>query len=62
VKAGKPVILVGATKAEERFLKGLDRRLVAAVKTPHQAVDLILKRHVTIEASAREGVGSCGNV
>jgi len=44
LKAGKPVVLVGASPAEAKFFKKLGRRLVAAVDSPEEAINLIMKR------------------
>jgi len=44
LKAGKPVVLVGASPDEARFFKKLGRRLVAAVDSPEEAINLIMKR------------------
>lgn len=62
LKAGKPVVLVGATPAEAKFFKRLGRRLVAAVETPEDAINLILKRFHQAEPSVTEGARSWGNV
>ncbi|HEX2055776.1 MAG TPA: hypothetical protein VHF07_04745 [Nitrospiraceae bacterium] len=62
LKAGKPVILVGVTPAEAKFVKRLGRRLVAAVETPEEAVNLIMKRLERTDDSSSEGVRSWATV
>ena len=62
IKAGKSVILLGATPTEARFFKRLGRRLIAAVETPEEAVDLILTRLEHGDVSTMEGVRSWGHV
>jgi uncharacterized protein (TIGR00725 family) len=50
LKAGKPVILVGATPAEEKFFKKLGGRLIAAVENPgrsHRAHDEAVRAAAT---------------
>jgi D-arabinose 1-dehydrogenase-like Zn-dependent alcohol dehydrogenase len=44
LKAGKEVVLLGATPAEEKFFKNLGGRLVSSVQTPEDAINAILKR------------------
>ncbi len=44
LKAGKSVILLGATPVEDKFFKNLGGKLVASVQTPEDAIDVILKR------------------
>lgn len=44
LKAGKEVILLGATPVEEKFFKKLGGRLVSSVSTAEDAIDVILKR------------------
>ncbi len=44
LKAGKEVVLLGATPVEEKFFKNLGGRLISAVQTPEDAVNAILKR------------------
>ncbi|HEU4684431.1 MAG TPA: hypothetical protein VFS39_08020 [Nitrospira sp.] len=44
LKAGKEVILLGATPVEEKFFKKLGGRLVVSVQTPEDAIDVILRR------------------
>jgi uncharacterized protein (TIGR00725 family) len=44
LKAGKEVILLGATPVEEKFFKKLGGRLVSSVQTPEDAINVILKR------------------
>jgi uncharacterized protein (TIGR00725 family) len=58
LKAGKPVILVGATPEEAKFMKRLGRRLVTAVETPEEAVNLIMKRFEPGHHSLMEGAQS----
>ena len=43
-KAGKEVVLLGATPTEEKFFKNLGGRLVSSVQTPEDAINAILKR------------------
>lgn len=44
LKAGKEVVLLGATPVEEKFFKKLGGRLVTSVQTPEDAIDVILQR------------------
>jgi hypothetical protein len=44
VKAGKPVILVEASPAEEAFFRRLGKRLVSTASSPEEAIDLIMKQ------------------
>jgi len=44
LKAGKEVVLLGATPTEEKFFKHLGGRLVSSVQTPEDAINAILKR------------------
>jgi hypothetical protein len=44
LKAGKEVVLLGATPVEEKFFKKLGGRLISTVQTPEDAIDVILKR------------------
>jgi D-arabinose 1-dehydrogenase-like Zn-dependent alcohol dehydrogenase len=44
LKAGKEVVLLGATPVEEKFFKNLGGRLVSSVQTPEDAINAILKR------------------
>ena len=44
LKAGKEVILLGATPVEEKFFKKLGRSLVSSVQTAEDAINVILKR------------------
>jgi hypothetical protein len=62
LKAGKPVILVGASKIEAEFFKRLGRRLVAAVETPEEAVNLIMKRFERGDHSQMEGTQSWATI
>lgn len=62
LKSGKPVILIGAIPAEVKFFRRLDRRLVAAVETPEEAVNLIMKRFERGDQSPMEGVQLWGTV
>ncbi|MCP9455267.1 MAG: hypothetical protein NNA18_04045 [Nitrospira sp.] len=48
VKAGRPVILVGASAEEEAFFRKLGKRLVSAVDSPEEAIALIMKRLGTL--------------
>ena len=43
VKAGKRVILVEASSAEQAFFRKLGKRLVTAVDSPEEAIELIMK-------------------
>lgn len=43
VKAGKPVILVEASQAEQAFFRKLGKRLVAAAASPEEAIALIMQ-------------------
>ena len=44
VKAGKPVILVGASTTEVAFFRKLGKRLISAVSSPEEAIELIMKQ------------------
>jgi hypothetical protein len=44
LKAGKEVVLLGATAGEEKFFKNLGGRLISSVQTPEDAINAILKR------------------
>lgn len=44
LKAGKEVVLLGATPVEEQFFKKLGGRLISSVQTPEDAINVILKR------------------
>jgi uncharacterized protein (TIGR00725 family) len=44
LKAGKEVVLLGATSVEEKFFKKLGGGLVFSVQTPEDAINVILKR------------------
>ena len=44
LKAGKEVILLGATPVEEKFFKKLGGSLVSAVQTAEDAISVILRR------------------
>ena len=55
LKAGKEVVLLGATPVEEKFFKKLGGRLVTSVQTPEDAIDVILQRFEHGETEARQG-------
>ena len=44
LKAGKQVVLLGATPVEEKLFKKLGGRLISSVQTPEDAINAILKR------------------
>jgi hypothetical protein len=44
LKAGKHVVLLGATPVEEKFFKNLGGRFISSVETPEDAINAILKR------------------
>ena len=44
LKAGKEVVLLGATPVEEKFFKNLGGRLISSVQTPEDAINAILRR------------------
>lgn len=44
LKAGKEVILLGATPVEEKFFKKLGGRLVSSAQTAEDAINIILQR------------------
>jgi uncharacterized protein (TIGR00725 family) len=50
LKAGKEVVLLGATPVEDKFFKKLGGRLVSSVETPEDAINVILKRFEQNEA------------
>ena len=45
LKAGKEVVLLGATSVEEKFFMKLGGRLVSSVQTPEDAINVILRRY-----------------
>jgi hypothetical protein len=51
LKAGKDVILLGATPVEEKFFKKLGSSLVSSVQTAEDAINVILKRFEQNDAS-----------
>ncbi|HJT21568.1 MAG TPA: hypothetical protein VJ746_13915 [Nitrospira sp.] len=55
IKAGKEVVLLGATPVEEKFFKKLGGRLVSSVHTPEDAIDVILRRFENVDAKADQG-------
>jgi len=44
LKAGKEVVLLGATLGEEQFFRKLGGKLVSSVQRPEDAINVILKR------------------
>ncbi len=60
LKAGKPVILVGATPAEAKFFKKLGGRLVAAVDNPEEAITLMMKQFERRQPDMVQGARSWG--
>jgi uncharacterized protein (TIGR00725 family) len=44
LKAGKEVVLLGATPVEEKFFKNLGGRLISSVQTAEDAINAILRR------------------
>ncbi len=55
LKAGKEVVLLGATPVEEKFFKKLGGALVSTVQTPEDAINVILKRFEQDEAQDMRG-------
>ncbi len=55
IKAGKEVVLLGATPVEEKFFKKLGGRLVSSVHTPEDAIEVILQRFENGDAKADQG-------
>ncbi|BCA55210.1 TIGR00725 family protein [Nitrospira sp. KM1] len=55
LKAGKYVILLGATPAEDRFFKNLGGKSVFSVQTPEDAINVILKMLEQDERPAMQG-------
>ena len=55
LKAGKEVVLLGATPVEEKFFKNLGGRLVFTVQTPEDAINVILKRFEQDDAQDLQG-------
>lgn len=55
LKAGKEVVLLGATPVEEKFFKKLGGTLVSSVQTPEDAIDVILKRLEQDDPQAIQG-------
>ena len=62
LKAGKPVILVGATPAEEKFFKKLGGRLIASVDSPEEAIGLMMKQFAQQQPDLVQGARSWGGV
>ena len=62
LKAGKPVILVGATPVEEKFFKKLGGKLLAAVESPEEAINLIMKQFEQQQPESVQGARSWGGV
>ncbi|HAN91531.1 MAG: LOG family protein [Nitrospira sp.] len=62
LKAGKPVILVGATPAEEKFFKKLGGRLIASVDSPEEAIGLMMKQFEQQQPDLVQGARSWGGV
>jgi uncharacterized protein (TIGR00725 family) len=62
LKAGKPVILVGATAAEAKFFKKLGGRLIAAVENPEEAITLMMKQFEQQQPDLVQGARSWGGV
>ncbi len=62
LKAGKPVILVGATAAEAKFFKNLGGRLIAAVEDPEEAISLMMKQFERQQPDLVQGARSWGGV
>ena len=60
LKAGKPVILVGATPAEAKFFKNLGGRLIAAVESPEEAITLMMKQFEQRQPDLVQGARSWG--
>ena len=60
LKAGKPVILVGATPAGEKFFKKLGGRLIASVDSPEEAIGLMLKQFEQQQPDLVQGARSWG--
>ena len=52
LKAGKHVVLLGATPVEEKFFKNLGGRFISSVETPEDAINAILKRFDEGEVAA----------
>ncbi len=55
LKAGKEVVLLGATPVEEKFFKKLGGSLVSSVQTPEDAIDVILKRFEQDDPAGMQG-------
>lgn len=62
LKAGKPVILVGASPVEEKFFKKLGGKHLASVDSPEEAINLIMKQFEQHQPEAVEGARSWGGV
>ena len=60
LKAGKPVILVGATPTEEKFFKKLGGRLIASVESPEDAITLMMKQFEQQQPNLVQGARSWG--
>ncbi len=55
LKAGREVVLLGATPVEEKFFKKLGGSLVSSVQTPEDAIDVILKRFEQDDPAGMQG-------
>lgn len=62
LKAGKEVILLGATPAEEKFFKKLGGSLVSSVQTAEDAINVILKRFERDDAEDLQGAQPWGRL
>ena len=61
LKAGKEVVLLGATPVEETFFKKLGGRLVSSVQTPEDAINVILSRYERSDGDAQHPAQSWGH-
>jgi uncharacterized protein (TIGR00725 family) len=61
LKAGKEVVLLGATPVEETFFKNLGGRLVSSVQTPEDAINVILRRYERSDGDAQHPAQSWGH-
>lgn len=61
LKAGKEVVLLGATPVEEKFFTALGGRLVSSVHTAEDAINVILKRYENGHGSNLQAPQSWGH-
>lgn len=55
LKAGKPVVLLGASPSETKFFKKLGKQSVSSAETPEAAIELIMKQLEKADGRGAEG-------